>query len=58
VMAETEETVRTIGKTLLKKKHIGKVYSGHCTGEKPYALLKEELGSKLDSFRTGKVITL
>lgn len=58
VMAETEETVRSIGKTLLQKKHVGKIYSGHCTGEKPYELLKEELGSKLDSFRTGKVITL
>jgi len=58
VMAETEKTVRSIGKTLLQKKHVGMVYSGHCTGETPYDLLKEELGDKLDSFRTGKVITL
>ncbi|MBN2324275.1 MAG: MBL fold metallo-hydrolase [Spirochaetes bacterium] len=58
VMAETEETVRAIGKTLREKQHLIKIYSGHCTGEKPYGLLKEVLGNKLDSFKTGKVITL
>lgn len=36
---------------------IERVYTGHCTGDKAYAILQEELGSCLTQIRTGMVIT-
>ena len=55
-MSENEDAVRNIGRTLLKKKNLEMVYSGHCTGNEAYMLLKAEMKSKLDLFSTGKVI--
>lgn len=56
--SENDEIVREIGRSLSDKKQLRKIFTGHCTGEKPYGLLKEEMGEKLDSFKTGKVISL
>ena len=56
--SENDEIVREIGRSLSRKTQLRKIFTGHCTGEKPYSLLKEEMGGKLDSFRTGKVISL
>jgi 7,8-dihydropterin-6-yl-methyl-4-(beta-D-ribofuranosyl)aminobenzene 5'-phosphate synthase len=55
-MSETEDVVRNIGRTLLQKKNLKMVYSGHCTGKEAYSLLKAEMKDKLDRFSTGKVI--
>ncbi len=35
---------------------IEKIYTGHCTGEKAYKLLKEKLGEKAGQLKTGLVI--
>lgn len=35
---------------------IAAVYTGHCTGEKAYGILKEELGSLVHQFHTGFVM--
>lgn len=40
----------------IKATGIEKVYTGHCTGEKAYKLLKERLGEKAGQLKTGLVI--
>jgi 7,8-dihydropterin-6-yl-methyl-4-(beta-D-ribofuranosyl)aminobenzene 5'-phosphate synthase len=55
-MSESEDVVKNIGRTLLQKKSLGMVYSGHCTGDEAYNLLKAEMKQKLERFSTGKVI--
>ena len=37
----------------IKDTGIEKVYTGHCTGEKSYRILKEQLGEKLEQFKVG-----
>ena len=54
--SDDEETVRKTGRYLAGKKQILRTFTGHCTGEKPYGLLKEQLGERLQRFSTGKVI--
>lgn len=51
-MAGTRTEVETIGREMLKRS-IGTVFSGHCTGEKAFAVLKSVMGETLQSFRTG-----
>lgn len=38
--------------------HPTKYYTGHCTGEEQYALLKARMGERLDALSTGKTIEL
>jgi len=57
-MSESEDVVRNIGRTLLQKKNLEMVYSGHCTGDEAYSLLKVEMKKKLNRFSTGKVIEM
>ncbi len=40
----------------IKDTGIEKVYTGHCTGEKSYQILKEQLGEKLEQFKVGLTI--
>lgn len=56
-MSGEPEDVRTLGKQLvgLDVKHI---YTGHCTGNPAYKILKEELGERLMCLSTGTVIEL
>ena len=36
----------------------GKVYTGHCTGEKAYRVLEGVMGERLKPFRTGASVEL
>lgn len=42
----------------VKNTGIEKVYTGHCTGEKSYQILKEQLGEKLEQFKVGLTIDI
>jgi 7,8-dihydropterin-6-yl-methyl-4-(beta-D-ribofuranosyl)aminobenzene 5'-phosphate synthase len=33
-------------------------FTGHCTGQEQYAVLKEKLGNRIDYLHTGTVISL
>jgi len=56
-MSGKPEDVRALGKRLfdLNVKHI---YTGHCTGNPAYKLLKEKLGERLQYFSTGTIVEL
>jgi 7,8-dihydropterin-6-yl-methyl-4-(beta-D-ribofuranosyl)aminobenzene 5'-phosphate synthase len=47
--------VTEIGRRLLDYP-IGQVYSGHCTGQKAFGVLKGVMGGDLDAFPTGSVL--
>lgn len=40
----------------IKRTGIEKIYTGHCTGEKAFGILKEELGEKAVQLKTGLVM--
>jgi len=56
-MSGKPEDVRALGKRLfdLNVKHI---YTGHCTGNPAYKILKETLGEQLQYFSTGTIVEL
>jgi 7,8-dihydropterin-6-yl-methyl-4-(beta-D-ribofuranosyl)aminobenzene 5'-phosphate synthase len=54
---EMKEYIENIGKQMYKYPVI-KIYTGHCTGMKPYQILKGVLGVKLEYFATGSRIYL
>ncbi|MBW9147679.1 MBL fold metallo-hydrolase [Clostridium sp. CM028] len=56
-MSGKPEEVRALGKRLfdLNVKHI---YTGHCTGNPAYKVLKEKLGERLQYFSTGTTVEL
>lgn len=56
-MSGKPEDVRVLGKRLfdLNVKHI---YTGHCTGDPAYKILKEKLGERLQYFSTGTIVEL
>jgi len=56
LIGEKDEAVIDIA-TKLKNKNIGMIYTGHCTGEKAFHILKGILNEKIDKFYTGKIIT-
>ncbi|ABX40833.1 MBL fold metallo-hydrolase [Lachnoclostridium phytofermentans] len=51
-MRLSEGEVRKLGKDLLDS-GVKNIYTCHCTGNKAFALLKEELGDRLHYFQTG-----
>ena len=51
-MSEKPETVESIA-AKLKSLPVGMIYTGHCTGDEAFALLKKGLGDRLAPFRTG-----
>ena len=51
-MAGTRSEVEAIGREMLSRS-ITTVFSGHCTGEKAFAVLKDVMGETLQSFSTG-----
>ena len=54
--SETESVVTGIGKGLAESK--AQYYTGHCTGHKPYAILKEIMGDQLAFLSTGMRIII
>ncbi|HKM35467.1 MAG TPA: MBL fold metallo-hydrolase [Lachnospiraceae bacterium] len=52
-----EESVRALA-CRIKETGIEKVYTGHCTGEKAFLILKDELGDIVYQLKTGLTITL
>lgn len=52
-----EKEVRDLAGRILET-GIQRVYTGHCTGDRAFGLLKEELGGRLMQLRTGLVMEL
>ena len=50
--ADSKADAEVLGRAI-QKFPLEKVYTGHCTGEKAYRILKEIVGAKLDYFATG-----
>lgn len=50
---ETKEEIIAIAQELKKKHPETDFITGHCTGENVYGLLKEKIGTKINSFHTG-----
>lgn len=53
----TDEEIRALANRI-RATGIQKIYTGHCTGEHAYDILKEELGDQAEQLRTGMVIEL
>lgn len=56
-MAGSKEDVEELGRELLKYP-VDKIFTGHCTGQKAYRILKDVMGSRLDYFTTGSQIEI
>jgi 7,8-dihydropterin-6-yl-methyl-4-(beta-D-ribofuranosyl)aminobenzene 5'-phosphate synthase len=54
-MAAPKDEVEEIGRKILARSP-GKVYTGHCTGEKAFRVLAGVMGDTLEPFHTGSVI--
>ncbi len=52
-----EEEVRALA-TRIRETGVGKVYTGHCTGNVAYEILREELGEMAHQLETGLVIDI
>jgi 7,8-dihydropterin-6-yl-methyl-4-(beta-D-ribofuranosyl)aminobenzene 5'-phosphate synthase len=57
ILGESKESITRVGKTLLDYE-IDKTYTCHCTGMKPYKILKEVMKDKLEYFCTGMQVEL
>lgn len=51
-MAGTKQETAELGRTLLNYP-VEQYYTGHCTGEKAFLILKQVMGNRLDSLHTG-----
>ncbi|MGF1849600.1 MBL fold metallo-hydrolase [Vibrio lentus] len=51
----TKQGIKDLG-IALSQYPIDKLYTGHCTGQKAYGLLKEVLGDRLEAMPTGRCI--
>ena len=56
-MAGSRKDVEALGRAMLQYP-IEKVYTGHCTGNKGYRVLKQVMGEKLEYFATGSRVAL
>ncbi len=54
---ESDDFIRELGKSLSKNR-VSNYYTGHCTGEKAYQILKKELNSKIGDLKTGTIIEI
>ena len=48
----SEDEVRELGR-VLRELEVGRIYTGHCTGEEAFRILKEELGERICQFCSG-----
>ncbi|MGL4875230.1 MAG: MBL fold metallo-hydrolase [Clostridium sp.] len=53
---EKESFIKELSNRLMKRDI--KIYTGHCTGEKAFLFLKESLGEKISSIKTGQVLKI
>lgn len=51
------DDVRALGKRLVDL-NVKNIFTGHCTGNPAYEILKEELGDRLQYFSTGTIVEL
>lgn len=56
-MGVKSEEVRNLARRLISQK-VKYIFTGHCTGNPAFMILKEELGEKLQYFSTGTVLEL
>jgi 7,8-dihydropterin-6-yl-methyl-4-(beta-D-ribofuranosyl)aminobenzene 5'-phosphate synthase len=56
-MAGSKSEVQNIAKKVLNYP-VQLLYTGHCTGQKAYAVLKSVLGEKLQYLHTGTIIQI
>ncbi len=56
-LSEKRENVEEIA-DFIAARNIEKIYTGHCTGERAFDIMKSRLGEHLDKFQTGTVIEL
>ena len=56
-MGDSKAEIGEIGRQTLTYP-IDAVYSGHCTGQKAYTVLKDEMSEKLTQLHTGMVIEI
>lgn len=54
---ESSKTVDSLG-LVLTKYNIGKIYTGHCTGEEAFQILSNRLGNNISRFQAGSEITI
>lgn len=52
---KTEAEIRNLAKKI-KETKISQIYTGHCTGKRGFRILREELGEKIQQFKSGYVI--
>lgn len=57
-LSESKEVISSIGTTLSNDTRISKLYTGHCTGEAAFLLLKDAMGEKLEPIMVGKQIVV
>jgi 7,8-dihydropterin-6-yl-methyl-4-(beta-D-ribofuranosyl)aminobenzene 5'-phosphate synthase len=57
-LGESRDVIASIAATLRDDPRVKRLYTGHCTGDAAYAILKETLGEKLDALIVGKRIIL
>jgi 7,8-dihydropterin-6-yl-methyl-4-(beta-D-ribofuranosyl)aminobenzene 5'-phosphate synthase len=56
-MADSKAHVQGIAQKLMEYP-INKIYTGHCTGEKAYSVLKEIMKDRLEYFATSNVVEI
>jgi len=56
--SEADEKISAMANILSEDICIEKIYTGHCTGEKPYEILKDILKDRIEGFHTGQVIVI
>jgi len=52
-LSESKTDVRLVGSMLFKNDKVTKLYTGHCTGEMAYSMLKLEMSEKLEPIMVG-----
>jgi 7,8-dihydropterin-6-yl-methyl-4-(beta-D-ribofuranosyl)aminobenzene 5'-phosphate synthase len=57
-LSESKEDIKSIGASLFQNDKVQKLFSGHCTGDMAYSLLKQEMGNKLESISVGMQIVV
>ena len=57
VLMEISVLIQPIGGEMMQRS-LGTVFSGHCTGEKAFKVLKSVMAQTLQPFSTGRVIDI